>query len=160
MEEVRDHLKARFAFVRQDLGDVLKRLKDPDLSWAPQEGMRTIAGQLLEIANKEKEVLVWVQTGEYPDYDPDAFDLETATIEEIRTALASIRVETYRYIDSLTDDQLEREIVCPQRWWEAMRLPSCPLSEVLRNVAAHEWYHTAQLITYVWMRGDDPESWS
>jgi uncharacterized damage-inducible protein DinB len=145
--------------VRQDLDKVLQRLDDADLSWSPGEGLRTVAGQLLEIANKEKEVLVWIQTGVWPDDGPDAFDVETATIERVRDTLASLRRDTYAYIDSLSDSELEELVQSPEGWWEAMRLTACPRSEVLRNIAAHEWYHTGQLIIYLWMRGDDPYKW-
>jgi uncharacterized damage-inducible protein DinB len=157
--EVRDALKARLSCARQDLEGVLKRLDDSDLLWSPREGMRTIANQLLEIANKEKETLGWTQTGVWPDDDPDAFDLDTATLEEIKAVMEALRVETYRYIDSLSDAELEQPVPNPDRWIEALRIANCPLSEVLRNIATHEWYHTGQLITYLWMRGDNPYDW-
>lgn len=159
MAAVRELLKARFACARQDLEKALQRLTDQDLPWSPREGMRTIANQLVEIANKEKETLAWVQTGVWPDDDPDAFDIETATVEEIRNVLAELRVGTYAYIDSLSDAELEQPIPNPNHWLEALRIPECPLSEVLRSIATHESYHTAQLYIYLWMRGDDPNQW-
>lgn len=159
MTKTRELLKARFACARQDLEKALQRLTDPDLPWSPREGMRTIANQLVEIANKEKETLGWVQTGVWPDEEPDAFNAETATVAEIRTVLAELRAETYAYIDSLSDTALEQPISNPNRWIEALRIPECPLSEVLRSIATHEVYHTGQLYIYLWMRGDDPNQW-
>ncbi len=159
MAEVRDFLKARFACARQDLEEILSRLQDSDLTWSPREGMLTIAGQLLEIANKEKEALGWLRTGVWPDEGPDAFDMETATLEDIKAAMAALRVETYAYIDSLSDAQLEQPVPNPDRWYEALRVNDCPLSEVLRTIAAHEYYHTGQLVTYLWVRGDNPYEW-
>ncbi|WP_158409295.1 DinB family protein [Fimbriimonas ginsengisoli] len=159
MVTIHDHLKARFAFTRQDLEQVLGRLKDSDLPWAPREGMPTIADLLLEIANKEKETLVWVQKGVWPDEDPDAFDTQSATLHKIRSTFGLLRTATYAYIDSLSEAELEESVHSPERWWEAMRQTECPLSEVLRNIAVHEWYHTAQLVTYLWLRGDDPKHW-
>lgn len=159
MAEVREFLKARFACARQDLEEALCRLEDSDLNWSPREGMRTIAGQLLEIANKEKEALGWIQAGVWPDDGPDAFDMQTATLEDIRAAMAALRLETYAYIDSLSDAQLEQPIPNPDRWYEALRVTDCPLSEVLRSIATHESYHTGQLVTYLWMRGDNPNEW-
>ena len=157
--EVRDALKARFTCARQDLEGVFARLGDSDLPWSPREGMRTIADQLLEIANKEKETLGWIQTGVWPDDGPDAFDMNSATLEEIKAVMAALRVETYRYMDSLSDAELEQPIPNPNRWLEALRIANCPLSEVLRSIATHETYHTAQLITYLWLRGDNPNDW-
>lgn len=159
MTEVRELLKARFACARQDLDKALERLTDQDLPWSPREGMRTIVNQLVEIANKEKETLVWAQTGVWPDEDPDVFDVETATVEEIRAVLRELRSATYAYIDSLSDIELEQPISNPNRWLEGLRIPECPLSEVLRSIATHEVYHTAQLYLYFWMRGDDPNEW-
>jgi len=159
MAETRDYLKARFASVRRDLEQVLDRLTDQDLPWHPREGMHTIGDLLLEIANKEKEALGWVQTGTWPDDGPDAFDLSTATLAEIRAAMVALRQETYHYIDSLDNTELEWLIPNPNRWYEALRITECPLSEVLRTIATHESYHTAQLITYLWLRGDNPNEW-
>jgi len=159
MQTLHDLLKARFAMASQDLDRVLNRLTDTDLPWAPIEGMRTVAGQLLEIANKEKEGLVWLREGVWPDGGPDAFDPETATLEKIKVALKSLRADTFAYIDSLSEAELGELMRSPERWWEALRLEQCPKSEVLRNIAAHEWYHTGQLITYLWLRGDNPYKW-
>ena len=145
--------------VRQDLEEVLKRLTDAELRWAPGKGMRTVAGQLLEIANKEKEGLVWLRHGFWPEGGPDAFDPERATLDEIKAALKSLREDTFAYIDSLSEEELGEPMLSPELWWEALRLQQCPKSEVLRNIAAHEWYHTGQLVSYLWMRGDDPDSW-
>ena len=118
--------------------------------------MRTVAGQLLEIANKEKEALAWLRTGEWPE-GPDTFDAETATLEQIKDTMARLREETYTYLDSLSEVELDELVPCPERWWEALRLTACPRSEVIRNIAAHEWYHTGQLVTYFWFRGDNPD---
>lgn len=139
MMEVRELLKARFASVRKDLDEVLGKLDDSTLPWLPREGMHTIAGQLLEIANKEKETLGWIQTGVWPDDGPDAFDIQSATIQDIRATLARLRLETYGYIDSLSDTQLEQPISNPNLWYEALRITECPLSEVLRTIATHEF---------------------
>lgn len=156
---VREALKANLACARQDLDEVCARLGDADLPWSPREGMPTIADLLLEIANKEKETLGWIQTGVWPDEGPDAFAVQSAALEEIKATMAALRVETCRYIDSLRDTELEQPIPNPNRWREALRMTDCPLSEVLRNIAAHEWYHTGQLITYLWLRGDNPDDW-
>lgn len=153
-----DLLKARLALTERNLNQVLDRLTDADLSWAPSEGMRTVGGQLLEIAGKESELIAWLQTGEWPEED-SAFDLESATIANIRETLKALRASTHAYIDSFTEAELEDLIPCPDRWWEALLLTECPRSEIIRNISAHEWYHTGQLISYLWMRGDDPYDW-
>lgn len=142
-----DYLKARLQYVRQDFDDVLDQFTDADLVWRPVEDLPSVASVLVEIANKEKELIVWLQSGEWPDDDPDAFE-ETATLAEMRAVFTTLREHTESYIDSFDDAGLEEIVPCPDKWWEALRLDACPRSEILRNIAAHEWYHTGQLIIY------------
>ena len=159
MPNLHDLLKARFASVRRDLDKTLGRFTDEDLDWKPGDGMRTVGAQLLEIADKDREVVTWMKTGAWPDDEPPSFDPETTGLDQMRAALNAIRSTTLAYIDSMTEAELEMPVYPPEDWWEALRLPECPRSEVLRNIAAHECYHTGQLIIYRWMRGDDPYSW-
>jgi uncharacterized damage-inducible protein DinB len=146
-----DYLKARLLYVRQDFDAELEKLTDADLPWRPMDVMPSVAGLLLEIANKEKELIAWLQSGEWPEDDPDAFE-ETATLAEMRSIFATLRDQTLRYIDSFDEAGLEDLVPCPEKWWEALRLEACPRSEILRNLAAHEWYHTGQLIVYLHAR--------
>lgn len=146
-------LKARFTSVRRDLDEALNGFTDSDLPWRPGAGMRTVAGQILEIADKDRETVIWMKTGVWPDDEPPSFDLEAITLDQARAALAAIRQTTLDYIDSMTQAELEMPVQCPEAWWEALRLTECPRSEVLRNIAAHEWYHTGQLYIYRCMLG-------
>ena len=143
-----DYLKARFRYVRQDFDEVLDGLTDADLTFRPFDTLPSVTGLLVEMANKEKELVAWLKTGEWPEEDPDAFE-ESATLTEIRAVFDGLREETLAYIDSFDEDGLEELVSCPDKWWEALRLEECPRSEILRNVAAHEWYHTGQLIVYL-----------
>ena len=134
--------------MRQDLDEVLDKLTDADLPRRPWDDMPSVAGLLVEMANKERELIAWLQTGEWPDDDPDSFE-ETATLAEMRSVFDGLRHQTLRYIDSFDEEGLEDLVSSPEKWWEALRLEACPRSEILRNIAAHEWYHTGQLIVYV-----------
>jgi len=154
-----DLLRARFNMTGRSLEKTISRLSDADLPWALGDGMRTVRGLLLEIADKERETIKWIQTGTWPDDDPPTFDHDAATLSEIKTALSDLRKATFAYIDSLTEEELNRNVSSPEGWWEALRLTECPVHEILRNISAHEWYHDAQLIVYLWSRGDDPDTW-
>jgi uncharacterized damage-inducible protein DinB len=158
MQTIHDLLKARFLVTKRYLDRVLNRLTDQDLSWTPGEGMRSVAGQLLEISNKEKECLGWLQENVYDD-SLDVFDPESTTLVEINTLRKSLRADTFLYIDSLSEAELSEPMIPPESWWEALDLEQCPKSEVLRNISAHEWYHTGQLVIYLWLRGEDLEKW-
>jgi uncharacterized damage-inducible protein DinB len=143
-----DYLKARLQWVRHDFDEVLEKLTDADLPWRPTDDMLTVAGLLIEMANKEKELIAWLQSGEWSEKDPDAFE-ETATLAEMRSVLATLREQTLGYIDSFDEAGLEELVPCPERWWEALGLEASPRSEIVRNLAAHERYHTGQLIVYL-----------
>ena len=62
-----DYLKARLLYVRQDFDAVLEKLTDADLPWRPADDTPSIAGLLIEIANKEKELIAWLR-----DHHPHA----------------------------------------------------------------------------------------
>lgn len=142
-----DYLKARLQWVRKDFDAVLEVLTDADLTWRPTDDLPSVASLLIEMANKEKELIAWLQSGEWPDDDPDAFE-ESATLAEMRSVFATLRARTLRYIDSFDEAGLEELVACPEKWWEALGLEACPRSEILRNLAQHEWFHTGQLIVY------------
>ena len=127
-------------------------MTDEDLALRPIGDLPSVAELLVEMANKEKELVAWLRSGDWPEDDPDAFE-ESATLAEIRSVFAHLREDTLAYIDSFDEAGLEELVPCPDRWWEALRLEACPRSEILRNIASHEWYHTGQLIVY--MRADE-----
>lgn len=131
---------------------MLDELTDADLSQRPVEAMPSVVGLLVEMANKEKELIAWLRSGEWPEDEPDTF-AETASLSEIRSVFATLREETLRYIDSFDEAGLEELVPCPEKWWEALRLEACPRSEILRNLASHEWYHAGQLIVLLQARG-------
>lgn len=131
---------------------MLDELTDPDLSQHPVEAMPSVVGLLVEMANKEKELIAWLRSGVWPEDEPDTF-AETASLSEIRSVFSTLREETLRYIDSFDEAGLEELVPCPEKWWEALRLEACPRSEILRNLASHEWYHTGQLIVLMRARG-------
>ena len=148
-------LIARFDRVRHDLDRVLDLLNNDDLDWSPHEGMLTIRGQLREVADKEVETLEWLATGVWPDDYEGSFEPD-ATLSTIRGRLGRIRTETLSLLAGMDENALRRDVANPEGWWEALGLPVCPLDEILRNIAAHEWFHTGQIIAYLGARGEDP----
>ncbi|HVT11864.1 MAG TPA: DinB family protein [Fimbriimonadaceae bacterium] len=152
-------LRAHFDAVQRDLDQAVGQVDEADLGWAPAPGMPTIRGLLLEIANKETETIGWINAGRWPDEAPDNFHPETATLDEIKAKMAANRQATFDWIDSMSDEELHRPVSNPNRWNEGFHLEQCPLSEVLHFIASHEWYHTGQLVTYLWIRGKNPNEW-
>jgi hypothetical protein len=109
-------LRARFNLSASDLSDAMARITDADLDWRPAGNMRTIRGLLLEIADKEREVIKWVQTGTWPDGDPQTFGEDTATLAEVKATMAEIRTKTFAHrfpfrVRPPKDHNLTRELV-------------------------------------------------
>lgn len=148
-------LRARFGTIRKQLDRVLDRFSEEEFSWSPGEGLKTVGEQLLEIADKDRESVIWIKTGVWPDDDPPSFDPDQTTLSQARVRLGEIREETLAFLSTMTESELKLPVFSPEKWLEALGLSECPRSEVLRNIAAHEWYHTAQLVTYRLLKGDD-----
>lgn len=159
MSNLHVRLKARLALVRKDLDEALGRLDGIEMSWAPLEGMRTVGGQLLEIAATEHQILVLMKQGIKTNYQDIHSALEKQTLGEYKELLGKTREETLAYLDSLSVEDLQTEIPMPLEYSESLGLDEVPRSEVFRSIAQHEWYHVGQLVSYLWARGDDPYEW-
>src|SRR5688572_20884550 len=103
-----DRLRARLQLVRNDLEGVMGRLQEADIPFAPSDGMRTIGGQLAEIAGTETQIMAWLRDGKtIPWEEANNFYERGASLAGMREALTEIRAETLRYLDSLSEEQLE-----------------------------------------------------
>ena len=159
MTNLQQRLASRLHLVRKDLDEVLGRISDSDLSWAPVEGMRTVGGQLQEIVATEMQIMIALREGRTTSYVEMHKLCERGNLAEYVDLLERTRAETLGYLESLTDEELEAEVRMPLEYSESLGMEAVPRSEVLRSIAQHEWYHVGQLVSYVWSRGDDPYSW-
>src|SRR5258708_2711044 len=149
----KDLLKARFAIVRRDLDRVLAHLTQEMFLWAPRDGMRTIQNQLFEIAGKEVELLAYARAGGQEEWvEVENYGGREATLQGMKDVLKEARQATLAFLDSLSDKDLDAPVQFPTEWWEGLGLPELPLHEVFRSIAMHEWYHTGQLVSYLWAR--------
>lgn len=129
------------------------------LAWAPAEGMRTVSGQLVEIIEVEAQLVPVLRDGkQLSDPELEAMIGDKSSLERLKTVLTEVRDRTLAELESLSDEQLAEEVDLPQ-WYGAFWPKLCPLGEHFRNVAEHEFYHTGQLISYMWARGDNPYDW-
>jgi uncharacterized damage-inducible protein DinB len=157
---IHERLKARLSLVRKDLDEAIARLSDNDLAFAPREGMRTIGGQLTEIAGTEIQILAYLRDGTHlPWEQTNDFGERAESLEGMKVALNEVRQATLNYLDALTEEQLEEPVPMPKGWFESLESDAVPPSEVFRSIAQHEWYHVGQLVSYLWYRGDDPYKW-
>lgn len=160
MQTRNDLIKARLAHVRRWLDSVLVRLTPEMMDWAPAPGMRTVGGQLGEIIWVEAPLVPRLKDGRQPSDDElNAIIGSESDFENLKRVLIEVRRKTLEYLDSLSEAELTAEVPSGQAWFGTMWLPSMPRAEHFLNIAEHEFYHTGQLISYLWSRGDDPYKW-
>lgn len=153
-------IRARLLHVRGWLDSTLERIPADLVDWAPAEGMGTIGGQLVEIAEIEIPLVPRLREGRHPgDDEIEAAIGDPHRLEGLKRVLADVRRETLGYLDSLSDEELSQEIPTVDRYYGTLWLPTMPRAEHFLNVAEHEFYHVGQPISYLWARGDDPYRW-
>ncbi len=154
-------LKARFALTRRLLNQIIDRITPDMLEWAPEEGMRTISGQLAEILCVELPLVPRLKEGKMLDEaEVDAIVGDLSSLENLRCKLVDVRQTTLDYLETLSDGELSEEVSIGAPWFGSMWMQTLPRAEIFLNIAEHESYHVGQLISYMWLRGDNPYSWT
>jgi len=157
---LKELIRARLAFVRRDLDEVLGRLSDDLLKWAPAQGVRPVDDQLLEIGMNEVMSVALLRDGKTLTHaEAEATLPYDGTLSSLVKMLHDVRESTLAFIDSLSEEQLAEAVAARNPWFASFGLPKVPVYDALTSIALHEQYHLAQLITYLWTRGDDPYKW-
>lgn len=151
---------ARLKFVRRDLEEVFTRLSDEMLRWAPGDGVRPIEDQLLEIGMNEVMSIALLRDGiTLTHAEAEATLVHDSTVESFKKMLVDVRQTTIGYIESLSEEELMEAVVAKNPWFASFGLPKVPRYDALTSIALHEHYHVGQLITSLWVKGDDPYAW-
>lgn len=130
------------------------------MDWAPAAGMRTVSGQIVEIAATELQLIARLKDGRAISDEAAAGIIGDCTDpDNLRRALVAFRQQTLGYLDSLSETDLAEEIPFDGGWFASLMLPTVPRAEVFLNIADHEWYHVGQLTSYFWARGENPYDW-
>src|SRR5580658_479813 len=99
-------IKARLAKVRTGLDQILDRLTPDLMEWAPAEGMRTVAGQLVEIMACEIPLVPRLKDGtDVSDDETNRMIGDSTSLDNLRRALIDTRQVTLGYLDSLSDGE-------------------------------------------------------
>ena len=152
----KDLLLGRLAYVRKDLQEVVGKLTDADLDWAPQAGMRTVGGQLAEIVSTEGQFNE-VFTGKPFDFGGRYDEVKAMdSLQDVLEVLSSSRELTLSRIEAASAEFLDDEVPIDSTWFEAGGLSMLPRIEILQALPMHEWYHTGQLVSYMWIKGFNP----
>jgi uncharacterized damage-inducible protein DinB len=157
---LKDLIVARLSFVRRDLDEVVTRLTDDMVKWAPGEGVRPIDDQLLEIGMNEVMSIALLRDGqELSHAQAEATLIHSSTVATLKKMLEDVRRATLDYIETLAEEQLAEAVVADNPWFASFGLPKVPRYDALTSIALHEHYHVGQLVTTLWVKGDDPYAW-
>ncbi len=156
----RQLILAQLLSVRKELMEVVDRLEDSILAWAPGPGMRTIHGQIVEILMTEANIHDRVLgRPKRAVKEIEAPYRAMKSVGELRNALSEVRQESLRILESLGELRLGEKVETSAEFARWLELEYVPVSELFRFLARHESYHAGQLVSYLWARGDDPYEW-
>jgi uncharacterized damage-inducible protein DinB len=143
--------------IRTELLKEAEKIKPEEYNWEPRPGMRTFNGQIQEIGTMEKICIHNLRTQQPLDWGKAIAWSGEDLIAHLKD-LEGVRKETNQFLDSLADD---KELDKPhqllpdwrQYWWNQ---ESVATEEMLRWIARHEYYHLGQIISYLWLLGNNP----
>ena len=122
--------------------------------------MRRVAGQLVEIAESELQILVGMMEAKIvTDREAEQTFGDCNSLENLKTVLVETWGKTLEYLNSLSEADLQENISCHAKWFTSLSLEEVPRAEVFRSIAQHEWYQVGYLVTYCWAMGDNPYEW-
>ena len=160
MSSTSDLIRASLVSTRKELAEVFPHLSDEILPWAPADGMRTIKGQINEIIGTEIQIMDRLLGKPRHPYSEIEEDLDSLnTVKDLLEMLAKVRAETLQFLDSRTEEELGESIEVSADTASYMELEHVPLSEMIRYLVRHESYHTGQLVSYLWAKGNNPYTW-
>ncbi len=154
-------IRASLSSVRKELAEVFPRITDDMLGWAPTKGMRTIRGQFEEILFTEMQIIDRIKPP--PRRSNEEIDRELADIKSVSGFVAKldeVRQATLHEIDTRNEIGLIAPAEVSEGFANWLDLNPVPVAELFRYIARHEYYHTGQLVSYLWARGDDPYKWA
>ena len=153
-------IRASLKSTRDELAEVFPHITDDMLDWAPAPGMRTIQGQFVEILGTEisiVEPLLNLPKRAYKDIDAELWRIKSIT--GLIAKLEEVRNTTLELLTSLDEEGMNAGAVVSPGYASYLGLEFVSVSEMFRLIARHEAYHTGQLVSYLWARGNDPYSW-
>lgn len=143
--------------IRKELNGEIERIQPDEWDWTPGPEMKSFRALLLEIGAMEKICVYWVATGKTLDWGEIQKSLawEGTDPKAAIASLAGVRQATNEYLEAATEEQLQTPLAVPDEWQQYWGKAIEP-EETFRWVCRHEYYHLGQIITYRWIRGDNP----
>ncbi|MEJ7807329.1 MAG: DinB family protein [Telluria sp.] len=141
--------------IRRELSEEVRRLQPEHLDWSPQPGMKSYRALLAEIAVVESGCRAWaVSESDESDWDEQIKSAPDA--ESLLQVLKQIRAQTLSYLQTCSEEELQATVTVPEHSRQYVGGPTHAREEIFRWIARHEYYHLGQIITYHWLRGDNP----
>lgn len=151
-------IKAALGSVRQELLEALERVTEEMGDYSPSPGMRTIKGQMVEILVTEVDALARITGG--PGSDPSQDDaLMALPVSDLMQQLDSSRASTLAALEEAGDEGLSRELKVSDGFRSYLGLEVVTVGDLFYHIVRHESYHSGQLHSYLWARGDNPYEW-
>lgn len=149
----RTRLEEELRAVRDELLVSAHRIPSDRFDWAPQAGMKSFREQLREVGTMEKIVVEFIKSGKETEWG-EAVQWTGHDLDSTLSELKSIRAATLALLWSTPEDKLQEPV---HALWG--KVPSGPHAEregLFRWIARHEYYHIGQIVTYLWILGDNP----
>lgn len=151
-------LLSALSSTRKELSEALDRVSEDMGDYAPSPGMRTIKGQMVEILVTEQDLLAQI-TGR-PGTDPSQDQaLMTLLVADIREMLEKAREETLAVMKDAGEEGLSEEVVVSDGFRNYLQLDKVTVGDLFWHLTRHESYHSGQLHSYLWAKGDNPYDW-
>lgn len=151
---LKERLLKELKEIREELVETARQIKPEEFDWRPRPDMKSAKALLQEIGTMEKICVNVLAGGPKLEWEK-AVNWSGDDLKAILKDLESIRKETLRYLDSLSDEDLHKPVEMPESWHQYTG-PRWEPEEMLRWVARHEYYHLGQLIYNRWLLGYNP----
>ena len=140
------YLFGQWQAVRKGLVQALDKLTDEQLMFTPREGLWPIGTVASHIAETDELWLRYFIHGKYPD-SWDGWDVaHYHTISAVKDLLAETHQRTEQWLDTLSNDDLDREVALP--WGSVISLGWC-----IWHVLEHEIHHRGEIYLMLGLLG-------
>ena len=124
--------------IRKGLMDTIEKFTDEELDYVAYEGGYSVRQMILHIAQEEYGEIQYGITGEISEFPSDYQEDSYPTKQSIKELLALVHDETCMYLESISDEDLEKEI---EAGWGGTH----PLIDMVFHVIEHEIHHRGEL---------------
>ena len=124
--------------IRKGLIDTIEKFTDEELTYVTYGNGYSVRQIILHIAQEEYGEIQYGITREIDEFPPPYQEDSYPTLESIKALLASVHIETFGYLESIKDVDLEKEIMA--QWGETY-----PLVDMIWHVMEHEIHHRGEL---------------